>query len=253
MNKKKLLLLAALILLVIGFFALDLGRFFSLDYVKAARGDFAALYESRPALVLGVFFAVYVAVTALSLPGAAIMTLLGGAIFGLWIGTLVVSFASSIGATLAMLVSRYVLRDSVKSKFGARLADVDRGIERDGAFYLFTLRLVPVFPFFVINLLMGLTAMKAATFYWVSQLGMLAGTLVYVNAGTQLAQISSLQGILSPGLIGSFVLLGLFPLVAREDRRRQCSAARSTQDGPSASRSASTATWWSSAPARPGW
>jgi len=216
LNKKKLLLLAALILLVIGFFALDLGRFFSLDYVKAVRGDFAALYESRPALVLGVFFAVYVAVTALSLPGAAIMTLLGGAIFGLWIGTLVVSFASSIGATLAMLVSRYVLRDSVKSKFGTRLADVDGGIERDGAFYLFTLRLVPVFPFFVINLLMGLTAMKAATFYWVSQLGMLAGTLVYVNAGTQLAQISSLQGILSPGLIGSFVLLGLFPLVARK-------------------------------------
>jgi pyruvate/2-oxoglutarate dehydrogenase complex dihydrolipoamide dehydrogenase (E3) component/uncharacterized membrane protein YdjX (TVP38/TMEM64 family) len=216
LNKKKLLLLAGLILLVIGFFALDLGRFFSLDYAKAARGDFAALYQSRPALVLGVFFAVYVAVTALSLPGAAIMTLLGGAVFGLWVGTLVVSFASSLGATLAMLVSRYVLRDSVKAKFGARLADVDRGIERDGAFYLFTLRLVPVFPFFVINLLMGLTAMKAATFYWVSQLGMLAGTLVYVNAGTQLAQISSLQGILSPGLIGSFVLLGLFPLVARK-------------------------------------
>jgi pyruvate/2-oxoglutarate dehydrogenase complex dihydrolipoamide dehydrogenase (E3) component/uncharacterized membrane protein YdjX (TVP38/TMEM64 family) len=216
LNKKKLALLAALILLVIGFFALDLGRFFSLDYVKAARGDFAALYESRPALVLGVFFAVYVAVTALSLPGAAIMTLLGGAIFGLWIGTLVVSFASSLGATLAMLVSRYVLRDSVKAKFGARLADIDRGIQRDGAFYLFTLRLVPVFPFFVINLLMGLTAMKATTFYWVSQLGMLAGTLVYVNAGTQLAQLSSLQGILSPGLIGSFVLLGLFPLVARK-------------------------------------
>jgi pyruvate/2-oxoglutarate dehydrogenase complex dihydrolipoamide dehydrogenase (E3) component/uncharacterized membrane protein YdjX (TVP38/TMEM64 family) len=216
LNKKKLLLLAALILLVVGFFAFDLGRFFSLDYVKAARGDFAALYQSQPALVLGVFFAVYVAVTALSLPGAAIMTLLGGAIFGLWVGTLVVSFASSLGATLAMLVSRYVLRDSVKSKFGARLADLDRGIEREGAFYLFTLRLVPVFPFFVINLLMGLTAMKATTFYWVSQLGMLAGTLVYVNAGTQLAQISSLQGILSPGLIGSFVLLGLFPLVAKK-------------------------------------
>jgi pyruvate/2-oxoglutarate dehydrogenase complex dihydrolipoamide dehydrogenase (E3) component/uncharacterized membrane protein YdjX (TVP38/TMEM64 family) len=216
LNRKKLLLLSALILLVIGFFALDLGRFFSLDYVKAARGDFAALYQSQPALVLGVFFAVYVAVTALSLPGAAIMTLLGGAIFGLWVGTLVVSFASSLGATLAMLVSRYVLRDSVKAKFGARLVDIDRGIEREGAFYLFTLRLVPVFPFFVINLLMGLTSMKATTFYWVSQLGMLAGTLVYVNAGTQLAQINSLQGILSPGLIGSFVLLGLFPLLAKK-------------------------------------
>ena len=198
------------------FFALDLGRFFSLDYIRGARDDFAALYQAHPAQVIGAFFGIYVAVTALSLPGAAILTLLGGAIFGLWVGTLVVSFASSIGATLAMLVSRYLLRDSVKAKFGARLADIDRGIQRDGAFYLFTLRLVPVFPFFVINLLMGLTAMKARTFYWVSQLGMLAGTLVYVNAGTQLAQISSLQGILSPGLIGSFVLLGLFPLVAKK-------------------------------------
>jgi pyruvate/2-oxoglutarate dehydrogenase complex dihydrolipoamide dehydrogenase (E3) component/uncharacterized membrane protein YdjX (TVP38/TMEM64 family) len=216
LNKKKLLLLAALILLVIGFFAFDLGRFFSLDYVKAARADFAALYEARPARVLTVFFSVYVAVTALSLPGAAIMTLLAGAIFGLGMGTLVVSFASSLGATLAMLVSRYLLRDAVKSKFGTRLADIDRGIEREGAFYLFTLRLVPVFPFFVINLLMGLTSMKATTFYWASQLGMLAGTLVYVNAGTQLAQIRSLQGILSPGLIGSFVLLGLFPLLAKK-------------------------------------
>ncbi len=216
MNARKLLLLAVLAGLVAAFFALDLGRFFSLDYIRGARADFAALYDARPAAVIGGFFAAYVAVTALSLPGAAIMTLLAGAIFGLWVGTLVVSFASSIGATLAMLVSRYVLRDSVKAKFGARLADIDKGVERDGAFYLFTLRLVPVFPFFVINLLMGLTAMKAATFYWVSQLGMLAGTLVYVNAGTQLAQISSLQGILSPGLIGSFVLLGLFPLVAKK-------------------------------------
>jgi pyruvate/2-oxoglutarate dehydrogenase complex dihydrolipoamide dehydrogenase (E3) component/uncharacterized membrane protein YdjX (TVP38/TMEM64 family) len=216
MTFRKLLLLAVLAALVVAFFALDLGRYFSLEYIRGARADFAALYESRPLQVIGAFFAAYIAVTALSLPGAAIMTLLAGAIFGLWVGTLVVSFASSIGATLAMLVARYVLRDAVKARFGARLADIDRGIERDGAFYLFTLRLVPVFPFFVINLLMGLTAMKAATFYWVSQLGMLAGTLVYVNAGTQLAQISSLQGILSPGLIGSFVLLGLFPLVAKK-------------------------------------
>ena len=216
MNLRKLVVLVVLAALVAAFFALDLGRFFSLDYIKAARADFAALYAARPAWVIGVFFAVYVAVAALSLPGAAILTLLAGAVFGLWLGTLVVSFASSIGATLAMLVSRYVLRDGIKTKFGARLADIDRGIERDGAFYLFTLRLVPVFPFFVINLLMGLTAIKATTFYWVSQLGMLAGTLVYVNAGTQLAQISSLQGILSPTLIGSFVLLGLFPLVAKK-------------------------------------
>ena len=216
MNLKKLLLVLALVALVVAYVALDLGRFFSLDYIRGARDDFAALYQAHPARVLGGFFVLYVAVAALSLPGAAVMTLLGGALFGLWVGMLVVSFASSIGATLAMLASRYLLRDSVKARFGTRLSDIDRGMRRDGAFYLFTLRLVPLFPFFVVNLLMGLTAMKARTFYGVSQLGMLAGTLVYVNAGTQLAQIHSLQGILSLGLIGSFVLLGLFPLVARK-------------------------------------
>ena len=216
MNKNKILVLLALLAAVAAYFAFDLGRFLSLDYVKGAQADLAALYAARPLQVIAVFFAVYVAVTALSFPGAAILTLLAGAIFGLLVGTVVVSFASSIGATLAMLVSRYLLRDSVKSRFGARLADIDKGVEREGAFYLFTLRLVPVFPFFVINLLMGLTKMKAATFYWVSQLGMLAGTLVFVNAGTQLARIDSLKGILSPGLLGSFVLLGLFPLVAKK-------------------------------------
>jgi dihydrolipoamide dehydrogenase len=216
LNRKKLALLALLIVAVVLFMAFDLGRFFSLDYVKARQADFAAWYDMHPAAVIGAFFAVYVAVTALSLPGAAIMTLVAGAIFGLLVGAIVVSFASSIGATLAMLASRYVLRDSVKARFGARLADIDRGIEREGAFYLFTLRLVPIFPFFVINLLMGLTKMKARTFYWVSQLGMLAGTLVYVNAGTQLAKIDSLRGILSPGLLGSFVLLGIFPLIAKK-------------------------------------
>ena len=216
MNTKKMALLAALLLAVVAFFALDLARYFSLDYIKGAQSGFAALYQSQPGLVIGSFFAAYVAVTALSLPGAAIMTLLAGALFGLWVGTLIVSFASSIGATLAMLVARYVLRDGIKARFGKALTDLDRGVEREGGFYLFTLRLVPLFPFFVINLLMGLTKMKVATFYWVSQLGMLAGTLVYVNAGTQLAQLSSLKGILSPGLIGSFVLLGVFPLVAKK-------------------------------------
>ncbi|MDP2004944.1 MAG: FAD-dependent oxidoreductase, partial [Rubrivivax sp.] len=216
MNKKKSLLLVGLLGLVLLFFVFDLGRFFSLDFAKSAQADFAQLYATRPALVLGGFFAVYVAVTALSLPGAAIMTLVAGAIFGLWVGLVLVSFASSLGALLAMLFARYVLRDAVKARFGARLADIDKGIEREGAFYLFTLRLVPVFPFFVINLLMGLTAIKARTFYWVSQLGMLAGTAVFVNAGTQLAQLTSLQGVLSPGLIGSFVLLGVFPLVAKK-------------------------------------
>jgi pyruvate/2-oxoglutarate dehydrogenase complex dihydrolipoamide dehydrogenase (E3) component/uncharacterized membrane protein YdjX (TVP38/TMEM64 family) len=216
LNRKKLILLVLLVVVVTLFFAFDLARFFSLDYVKARQADFAAWYAERPLAVIGAFFGVYVAVTALSLPGAAIMTLVAGAVFGLLVGTVVVSFASSIGATLAMLVARYVLRDGVKARFGARLADIDRGIERDGAFYLFTLRLVPIFPFFVINLLMGLTKMKARTFYWVSQLGMLAGTLVYVNAGTQLARLDSLEGILSPGLVGSFVLLGVFPLVAKK-------------------------------------
>ncbi|WP_341887260.1 FAD-dependent oxidoreductase [Variovorax sp. YR752] len=216
MNRRKLIIVLAVIAVIAAFFAFDLGRFLSLDYVKQRQAEFAALYDSRPALVIGVFLAIYVAVTALSLPGAVIMTLAGGAIFGLAVGTIVVSFASSIGATLAFLASRYVLRDSVKARFGTRLADVDRGIAKEGGFYLFTLRLVPLFPFFVINLLMGLTTMKAWTFYWVSQLGMLAGTLVYVNAGTQLAKIDSLQGILSPGLLGSFVLLGLFPLVAKK-------------------------------------
>jgi pyruvate/2-oxoglutarate dehydrogenase complex dihydrolipoamide dehydrogenase (E3) component/uncharacterized membrane protein YdjX (TVP38/TMEM64 family) len=215
-NARKISLVAVLVLAVAAFFAFDLGRFFSLEYIKGAQAGFAELYAQRPALVIGGFFAAYVAVTALSLPGAAIMTLLAGAIFGLAVGTVVVSFASSIGATLAMLVSRYVLRDGVKARFGARLADIDKGVEREGAFYLFTLRLVPLFPFFVINLLMGLTKMKAWTFYGVSQLGMLAGTVVYVNAGTQLAKIDSLKGIVSPGLLISFVLLGVFPLIAKK-------------------------------------
>ena len=216
MKKNKVLLLAALGAALVAFFALDLGRFFSLDYIKGAQASFAALYAQKPLRVIAAFFAAYVAVTALSLPGAAIMTLLAGAIFGLLAGTVIVSFASSIGATLAMLFARYVLRDSVKARFGARLADIDKGVQREGAFYLFTLRLVPVFPFFVINLLMGLTKMKAATFYIVSQIGMFAGTVVYVYAGTQLAQISSLKGIISPGLAGALVLLGVFPLVAKK-------------------------------------
>jgi dihydrolipoamide dehydrogenase len=216
MSRKKLLLIVALLALIAAFFVFDLGRFLSLDYIKQRQVDFAALYAERPLAVIAVFFLAYIAVTALSLPGAAIMTLAAGAIFGLVTGTIVVSFASSIGATLAFLAARYVLRDSVQARFGTRLAEIDKGIEKEGAFYLFTLRLVPLFPFFLINLLMGLTRMKARTFYWVSQLGMFAGTVVYVNAGTQLAKIDSLRGILSPGLLGSFVLLGVFPLIARK-------------------------------------
>jgi pyruvate/2-oxoglutarate dehydrogenase complex dihydrolipoamide dehydrogenase (E3) component/uncharacterized membrane protein YdjX (TVP38/TMEM64 family) len=216
MSKKKLVILAVVVALIVAFFAFDLGRFLSLEYIKSRQAELAALAAEKPLAVGGAFFAIYVAVCALSLPGAAIMTLGAGAIFGLVTGTLIVSFASALGATLALLVSRYVLRDSVQTRFGQRLADIDKGVEREGAFYLFTLRLVPIFPFFLINLLMGLTRMKAWTFYWVSQLGMLAGTIVYVNAGTQLAKIESLGGILSPGLIGSFVLLGVFPLIAKK-------------------------------------
>jgi pyruvate/2-oxoglutarate dehydrogenase complex dihydrolipoamide dehydrogenase (E3) component/uncharacterized membrane protein YdjX (TVP38/TMEM64 family) len=216
MNKNKLALAIALLALIVAFFVFDLGRFFSLAYLKSSQAEFALLYGEHPAAVIGVFFAIYVAVTALSFPGATVMTLAAGAIFGLLAGTVIVSFASSIGATLALLAARFVLRDSVQSRFGTRLADVDKGIEKEGAFYLFTLRLVPLVPFFVINLLMGLTRMKVITFYWVSQLGMLAGTLVYVNAGTQVAKIDSLKGILSPELIGSFVLLGVFPIIAKK-------------------------------------
>ncbi len=214
MNKKWLL---AMVLSAgaIAFFVLDLGRYFSLEYIQSAQAGFASMYEARPLVVLGVFFIAYVAVAALSLPGAGVMTLLAGAVFGLVVGTVLVSFASSIGALLAMLMARYVLRASIQSRFGERLAEIDRGIEREGPFYLFTLRLVPLFPFFLINLLMGLTAIKARTFYWVSQLGMLAGTVVYVLAGTQLATIRSARDIVSPGLALALVLLGVFPLLAK--------------------------------------
>jgi pyruvate/2-oxoglutarate dehydrogenase complex dihydrolipoamide dehydrogenase (E3) component/uncharacterized membrane protein YdjX (TVP38/TMEM64 family) len=215
-NLRKVLLLVAVLLGIVAFFALGLDRYFSLAFLKESQASLATLREQQPLqLALG-FFLVYVAVTALSLPGAVIVTLAGGAIFGLGWGLLLVSFASSVGATLAFLTARFLLRDSVQSRFGQRLAEMDKGIQKDGAFYLFTLRLIPVVPFFVINLLMGLTQMKTWTYYWVSQLGMLAGTAVYVNAGTQLGQLDSLQGILSPGLLGSFVLLGLFPLMARK-------------------------------------
>jgi pyruvate/2-oxoglutarate dehydrogenase complex dihydrolipoamide dehydrogenase (E3) component/uncharacterized membrane protein YdjX (TVP38/TMEM64 family) len=215
-NKKKLIILLSIIAAVVAFFVLDLGRFLSLDYIKASQQKFAELYAAQPALVIAGFFAVYVAVTALSFPGAAILTLAAGAVFGLVMGTIIVSFASSIGATLAFLAARFVLGESVQNKFGQRMAEINKGVEKEGAFYLFTLRLVPLVPFFVINLLMGLTKMKTLTFYWVSQLGMFLGTVVFVNAGTQLAKIDSLKGILSPGLIGSFVLLGIFPIIAKK-------------------------------------
>ena len=215
-NLSKLILIVLIIALAIAFFAFDLGRYFTLSNLKTQQDAFAQYYARHAAATLLIYFGIYVAVTALSLPGATIMTLAGGALLGLGVGTLVVSFASSIGATLAFLVSRFVLKDSVQKRFGDKLGAINEGVRKDGAFYLFTLRLVPVFPFFIINLVMGLTPIRALVFYVVSQLGMLPGTLVYVNAGTQLARIDSLKGILSPGLIISFVLLGIFPLMAKK-------------------------------------
>lgn len=215
MRKSRLILLVVIAAAIAAFFVFDLGRYFTLGFFKSQQAAIDSYFSANPLRTAAIFFAVYVAVTGLSLPGAALMTLVAGAIFGLLWGTVIVSFASSIGATLAFLASRFLFRESIQTRFGANLKTVNDGIERDGAFYLFALRLVPAFPFFVINLVMGLTPIRTWSFYWVSQIGMLAGTIVYVNAGTQLARIESLSGILSPTLLVSFALLGIFPLIAR--------------------------------------
>ena len=213
---KRWLALGVLVAAVVLFFAFDLGQYLNLDTIKARQAQLEGWRAAQPLQAALIFFGAYVAVTALSLPGATVMTLAGGAVFGLWWGTLLISFASSIGATLAFLASRWLLGGWVQQRFAERLQTFNEGMERDGAFYLFTLRLVPLVPFFVINLAMGLTRIKPLTFYGVSQLGMLPATLVYVNAGTQLARVDSLAGIVSPGLLASLVLLGVFPLVARK-------------------------------------
>lgn len=213
---KKIFLFVVLACLLAAFFLLDLNRYFTLGYIKQSRDGFAAFYAQNRILTIAIYMLLYIAITALSLPGATVMTLVGGALFGFVTGLIAVSFASSIGATLACLVSRYLLRNWVEEKFGDKLNAINEGLKKEGAFYLFTLRLIPVFPFFAINLLMGLTRMKILTFYWVSQVGMLAGTAVYVNAGKELGKIDSLSGILSPTLIVSFILLGLFPLVVKK-------------------------------------
>jgi len=219
MDKKllqRLLIVAAIIIVVILFKVLDLGQYLSLEYLKTSQDKFTQIYTSHRLPVIASYMAIYIVVTALSLPGAAVMTLAGGAMFGFWIGVLVVSFASTIGATLACFVARFLLRDWVQNRFGEKLSRMNEGIEKEGAFYLFSLRLVPIFPFFVINLAMGLTPMKLWTFYWVSQIGMFPGTMVYVNAGKELGQVESLSSILSPGLIISFVILGLFPITVKK-------------------------------------
>ncbi|MDX1318826.1 MAG: VTT domain-containing protein, partial [Oceanospirillum sp.] len=213
---KKIALITIIVAVVAAFFAFGLNQYLTLDSLKNSQDQLADWRDHSPFVTAGAFFLIYVAVTALSLPGATIMTLAIGAVYGLLEGLILVSFASTIGATLAFLVARFVLRDSVQQRFGDRLTAFNQGVEREGAFYLFTLRLVPVFPFFLINLLMGLTPLKARTFYWVSQIGMLPGTLVYVNAGTQLGQLDSLSGIVSPEILLSFALLGIFPLIAKK-------------------------------------
>lgn len=213
---KKIAILVAILTLILLFKILHLDQYLNLAYLKESQASFAATYADHRMLVLASYMLIYITATALSLPGALILTLAGGALFGLVTGTIIISFASTIGASLACAVSRYLLRDWVQVKFGDRLQKINEGMEKEGGFYLFTLRLVPIFPFFVINLVMGLTKIRLSTYYWVSQLGMLPATMVYVNAGKELGKIESLSGILSPGLIISFVLLGLFPITAKK-------------------------------------
>ena len=215
MSSGKKIVLLVVILAIAAFFFFDLGRFLELEVLKAHQAELETTITEHLLISLALFFAIYVAVTALSLPGAAVMTLAGGALFGFGWGLVIISFASTIGATLAFLVARFLLRDTLKSRYASTLKKVDDGIHRDGAFYLATLRLVPIFPFFVINIVLGLTGMKTWTFYWVSQVAMLPGTAVYVNAGTQLAGIERMGDILSAELLLSFALLGVFPLIAK--------------------------------------
>ena len=212
----KFFILALILGLIGAFFLFDLQQYLTLAALKSRQAAFAEFYAGHRLPTIAGYMAIYILATALSLPGATVLTLAGGALFGLGIGFLAISFASSIGATLAFLAARLVLRDTVQNRFGERLRAINDGVRKEGAFYLFSLRLVPIFPFFLINLAMGLTPLRTRTFYWVSQLGMIPGTLVYVNAGTQLGKLDSLSGILSPGLLFSFALLGLLPLVSKK-------------------------------------
>ncbi|MCP4830014.1 MAG: FAD-dependent oxidoreductase, partial [Proteobacteria bacterium] len=216
MRVRQILVLIAVTLAVAAWFIFDLGDYLEFEVLKTRIGDLRQWHAENPRLAGLIYFSAYIVMTAVSLPGAAVLTLAGGALFGFWTALLLVSFASSIGATLAFLVSRVLLRDWVQQRFGRHLQTVNGGFSKDGAFYLFSLRLVPLFPFFLINLVMGLLPIRPRTFYWVSQLGMLPGTAVFVNAGTQLGRLDSASGILSAPLLGSFVLLAIFPLIARQ-------------------------------------
>ncbi len=213
MNKK--LILGLILLATIIFLGVNFGQYLTLENAKAQQQALNSFIDQNFVFAAAAYFFAYIAITAFSIPGAAVVTLLGAALFGFWTSLLLVSFASTIGATIAFLSSRYLLREWVQSKFGNKLNAINQGVEKDGAFYLFSLRLIPVFPFFLINLLMGLTPMSVARFYLTSQIGMLPGTAVYLNAGTQLATIDSLSGIVSPTVLASFALLGLFPIIAK--------------------------------------
>ena len=213
---KKLIIVVFIIGIIVSFKIFNLGQYLTLSYIKESQQHFELLYTEHPAVVIASYMAIYIVTTSLSLPGAAVLTIGGGALFGLITGTLVVSFASTIGATLACFVSRFLLRDWIQRKFSEKIEKVNEGVKKEGAFYLFTLRLIPVFPFWMINILMGLTKMPLFKFYWVSQLGMFPGTIVYVNAGKELAKIESMKGILSPSLILSFVLIGVFPITVKK-------------------------------------
>ena len=208
------MIVIAVLIVAVKVFHLD--QYLTLSYLKESLDQLKALYENHRLTVIAGYFIVYVLTTSLSIPGASPLSIAGGALFGFWVTTLVVSFASTIGATLACFVSRFLLRDWIQNKFGDKIAKVNEGIEKEGAFYLFTLRLIPIFPFWMINLVMGLTKMSLFKFYWVSQIGMLPGTMVFVNAGKELSKIESIRGILSPSLIISFALIGIFPITVKK-------------------------------------
>lgn len=216
MKNTKVWIAIAVLALVAAFFIFDFGQYLSLDYLKQKHQTILDFYAANSMLTIAVFFAGYVAATALSLPGAVILTLAAGAIFGFTTGLILVSFASTLGATLAFLISRFLFRDTVQEKFGNHLETINNGVREEGAFYLFTLRLIPAVPFFAVNLLMGLTPIKTTVYAIVSQLGMFPGTAVFVNAGNQLSKIDSIGDILSPPLIAAFVLLGIFPIAAKK-------------------------------------
>ncbi|MGU3810734.1 TVP38/TMEM64 family protein [Vibrio diabolicus] len=213
MNKK--LILGLILVAIIIFLGVNFSQYLTLENAKAQQEALTTYIDQNFVFSAAIYFFAYIAITAFSIPGAAVVTLLGAALFGFWTSLLLVSFASTMGATLAFLSSRYLLRDWVQNKFGNKLIAINQGVEKDGAFYLFSLRLIPVFPFFLINLLMGLTPMFVGRFYLTSQVGMLPGTAVYLNAGTQLATIENLSGIISPAVLASFALLGLFPIITK--------------------------------------